>query len=53
VDLSLHKLTMIERKHLKQVVLFELPRGRPELLMDVNIFREIRDNFARALITAT
>jgi hypothetical protein len=28
---------MTERKHLKQVMLFELPRGQPELLMDVNI----------------
>jgi hypothetical protein len=53
VDLSLHKRAMTERKRLKQVVLFELPRGQPELLMDVNISQEIRDSFAPALFTAT
>jgi hypothetical protein len=53
VDLSLHKLAVTERKHLKQVVLFGLPNGQAELLMDVNIWREIRDSFAPALFTAT
>jgi hypothetical protein len=39
---------MTPRKHLKQVVLFDLPQHLPELLMDVNKPGELRDSFAWA-----
>jgi hypothetical protein len=48
VDLSLHKLAMAPRKHLKQVELSGSPELQVKLLMDVNKARELRDSFARA-----
>jgi hypothetical protein len=53
VDLSLYKLVIRRAKHLKQVTFFGLPNVSAELLIDVNIAGKMRDDFARALFTAT
>ena len=53
MDLSLHKLVVAPRKHLKRVVLFRLPEVARELWTDVNKPGEMRDSFVWALITAT
>jgi hypothetical protein len=36
VDLSLHKLAVVRRKHLMRVALFRQPNSDAELLMDAN-----------------
>jgi len=48
VDLSLHKLAMMVRKHLKQVALSGWSNASPELLTDVNMSGELRNSFAWA-----
>jgi hypothetical protein len=44
---------MRRAKRLKQVAFCGLPNAQAELLMDVNIAGKMRDDFVRALFTAT
>jgi hypothetical protein len=48
VDLSPHKPTIIERKHLKPVALSGLAHVGAKLLMDVNKTGQLQDSFAWA-----
>jgi hypothetical protein len=53
VDLSLHKLAIAPRKHLKQVTLSGLPNAQAGLLTDVNKAGKSLDSFAWAQSTVT